>query len=107
MAPKEHLISLYESICDEWDRCNKNYTAMVKAAKDARAAAIKAFNSDPFHIRPVSKAVIFQQMVLDCEHWLSKDKGLEELPPIHFHIAGANGTKQTLDLSGWSYVIET
>lgn len=107
MAPKEHLISLYESICDEWDRCHKNYTAMVKAAKDARAAAIKAFNSDPFHIRPVSKAVIFQQMVLDCEHWLSKDKGLEELPPIHFHIAGANGTKQSLDLSGWSYVIET
>jgi len=107
MAPKEHLLSLYESICDRWDRCNKNYTAMTKAADAAKTAAIKEFNVDPFHIEPASKAVIFQQLVLDCQHWLSEGKGLDELPAIHFHIGGANGTKQTLNLFGWSYIIET
>merc|ERR1740138_140117 len=80
---------------------------MVKAAKDAREAAISAFHTDPFSIKALPKAVIFQQLILDCGHWLSKERGLEELPPVHFHIAGANGTKQTLKLSGWSYIIET
>jgi len=107
MAPKEHLISLYESLCDGWGRCKRNHTAMVKAAHDAKAAAMSAFKSDPFHIEPDSKAVIFQQLILDCNDWLSEGEGLDELPPIHFHIGGANGTKQTLNLFGWSYIIET
>jgi len=107
MAPKEHLISLYESLCDGWNRCKRNHTAMVKAAHDAKAAAMSAFKSDPFHIEPASKAVIFQQLILDCNDWLSEGEGLDELPPIHFHIGGANGTKQTLNLFGWSYIIET
>lgn len=100
-------MSLYESICDDWDRCKKNHTAMVKAADDAKASATAAFNVDPFHIQPASKAVIFQQLILDCRHWLTTDEGLKELPAIHFHIGGANGTKQTLKLGGWSYIIET
>jgi len=107
MAPKDHLIALYESICDRWDRCKKNYTAMVKAADGAKKAAIKEYSLDPFHIEPASKAIVFQQLMLDCRQWLTKDKGLNELPAIHFHIGGANDTKQTLNLKGWSYVIET
>jgi len=107
MAPKEHLISLYESLCDGWARCSRNHSAMVKAAHDAKAAAMSAFKSDPFHITASSKAVIFQQLILDCNEWLSEGEGLDELPPIHFHIGGANGTKQTLNLFGWSYIIET
>lgn len=108
MAPADHLISLYESLCDEWDRCKNNFTAMQKAAKDARSAAKGAYGGvDPFHIQAAPKAVIFQHLILDCKEWLTEDKGLDELPPIHFHVAGANGTKQALQLKGWSYIIET
>jgi hypothetical protein len=107
MAPKVHLIALYESICDSWHRCKSNYTAMEKAARGARKAAEKAFNFDPFHIRLASKAEVFQKLILDCRHWLTSSEGLDELPSLNFHIAGAHGTKQTLELDGWSYIIET
>jgi hypothetical protein len=107
MAPKDHLISLYESMCDGWDRCSKNYSAMVKAAEDAKKAAVKAFHVDPFHIEAATKSLIFQQLIMDCQRWLPQGKGLEELPHIHFHVGGAHGTEQTLNLRGWSYIIET
>jgi hypothetical protein len=107
MAPKGHLISLYDSLCDKWDRCKKNYTAMVRAAKEAHRVAEKEFNVDPFEIHAASKATIFQQLVFDCKHWITKHTGLDELPPIHFHVRGAGGTKQTLKLEAWSYVLET
>jgi len=80
---------------------------MVKAADSAHKVVIETYHVDPFHIEPASKAVIFQQLILDCRTWLTKDKGLDELPAIHFHVAGANDTKQTLSLFGWSYIIET
>lgn len=107
MAPKDHLITLYGSLCDRWERCKKNHTAMVNAAEGAKEAAEKAYSFDPFNIEPASKAVIFQQLIFDCKDWLTKEKGLDELPPIHFHVGGINGTKQTLNLLGWSYIIET
>jgi len=107
MAPKDQLIMLYESICDRWDRCKKNYTAMVQAADDAKEVVMNTYHTDPFHIAPASKAMVFQQLVLECRLWLTKDEGLDELPEIHFHIGGANGTKQSLSLAGWSYIIET
>jgi len=107
MAPAEHLITLYETLCDQWDRCKKNFTAMTLAADQAKKSAIKAYHVDPFHIQADPKAVIFQHLILDCKEWLTDDEGLDELPPIHFHVAGANGTRQDLQLTGWSYIIET
>jgi hypothetical protein len=107
MAPKEHLVLLFESICDSWQRCSKNFSAMETAAGDASKAASKAYGYDPFNILPPSKAEVFQQLVLDCRHWLTKDDGLNELPSIHLHVGGAAGNMQTLDLDGWSYIIET
>jgi len=107
MAPRTHLIALYESVCDSWDRCKSNYSAMEKAVKKSRIAAEEAFSLDPFHIRQASKAEVFQQLILDCRLWLTRSEGLDELPSLNFHIGGAHGTKQTLELDGWSYIIET
>jgi hypothetical protein len=107
MAPQDQLITLYESLCDGWDRCKKNHSAMEKAAKAAHEAAIKNYGSDPWEIESVDKATIFQLLIQDCRAWLTKEEGLDELPNIHFHVRGANNTKQTLSLAGWSYIIET
>merc|ERR1740130_1020689 len=80
---------------------------MTKAADDAHKAAVKAYNVDPFKIQVTPKAKLFQELILDCKSWMSKDTGLDELPPIHFHVAGSGGTTQQLALKGWSYIIET
>jgi len=47
----------------------------------------------------MSKAAIFQSLIQDCI-------GLNELPPIHFHVGGSN-SKQALQLEAWSYIFET
>jgi hypothetical protein len=107
MAPKEHLISLYETMCDQWERCKNNHTAMLKAQRNAKKAATDAYNMDPFHISAIPKAVIFQQLVFNCRHWMTKEEGLDELPTIYFHVGGAGHTKQTLKLDAWAYIIET
>jgi len=85
----------------------KNFTAMNLAAENAHKSAVKAYTVDPFDIQAAPKAVIFQQLILDCKRWLTPDQGLDELPPIHFHVRGSNGSKQTLKLDGWSYILET
>lgn len=107
MAPEEQLITLYESMCDGWERCKENHTAMMNAAENAKKAAIEDFGSDPWQIAAASKAMIFQNLILDCKAWLTKDNGLNELPDIHFDVRGADGTHQTLSLAAWSYIIET
>jgi len=111
MAPAEHLLSLYESLCDDWDRCSKNFTALNLAAENAHKAAVEAYNVDPFGIleaaSTVSKAGIFQSLIEDCKSWLTPHQGLDELPPIHLHVGGSNGSKQALQLKPWSYILET
>merc|ERR1719478_601148 len=78
----------------------------MTAATNARSAAEKAFGSDPFNIHPVPKAMIFQRLLFDCRDWIHEGAGLAELPPLHFHVAGANNTQQTLQLHPWAYVLE-
>merc|ERR1719215_1851208 len=100
MAPQEHLDALYESLCDQWDRCSRNVTAMKLAAENAHNAAVEAYNVDPWDIQAASKNDIFQLLIKDCKNWLTTDHGLSELPPIYFHVRGAGGRQQSLQLSG-------
>mmetsp|Transcript_29178 Transcript_29178/g.51018 ORF Transcript_29178/g.51018 Transcript_29178/m.51018 type:complete len:722 (-) Transcript_29178:128-2293(-) len=107
MGPKEHILALYESICDGWDRCKKNHTAYMKARKDAHEAAVRDYNVDPFELANATKGMIFQMLLMDCHTWWENRTGLDELPDLNFYVRGVNGTEQTLLLHGWSYVIET
>jgi len=107
MAPKEHLSTLLESICDEWDRCSKNYTALLRAGEAAKQAAAKEYSWDPFEIAPVAKSAVLQLLLMDCASWLDESKGLSELPSLKFHVAGAGGNQKTLELPGWAYVLES
>jgi len=107
MGPQDHIVMLYENLCDGWDRCQTNFTAMNLAANNAHKAAVAAYNVDPFDIKAPSKAEIFQNLIMDCKNWLTDHEGLDELPPIHFHVRGSNGSEQALQLKGWTYILET
>lgn len=108
MGHPMHIEMLFESICDGWERCRQNHTALVRAASAASAAAAAEYGFDPFSLTPFSKSEVFQFLIYDCDSWLSEsDDGLNELPSINFNIGSANGTKQVLEMSAWSYVLES
>jgi hypothetical protein len=105
-APKEHLNMLFDSICDSWDRCTKNFTAFTEAAKAAHEVASEKYGFDPFGIDAnVSKAMILNYLLMDCESWMG-EHGLAELPQLNFHVTGAGGESQTLTLDGVSWILE-
>jgi len=107
MAPEEHLSLLFTDICDRWDRCRQNHSAIVRAAAAASKAAAAEYGIDPFGLQPPSKAQVLQRVLLDCRVWSKAGHGLDELPPIHFQIAGTNGTVQNLTLPGHAYILES
>jgi len=84
MAPARHLQLLFSELCDQWERCRNASTSS--------------------HYR---KHELFQAILLDCADWLSDDVGLHELPPLHFHVAGAGGAQQTIKLDGPAYILAT
>jgi len=84
MADPDHLRSLFSQLCDSWPRCQEQ----------ARGSEYSKFE-------------LFQVLLLQCEDWMHNSTGLSELPPIHFHLAGAGGNTQTLKLDGNSYVFVT
>jgi len=109
-GPKAELSVLFEAICDAWPRCKQNHTALMNAAVAADEAAKEMYGGvDPFGIEVSnsSKEIVLKLVLSDCNKWLNEDNGVGELPDLHFHIAGAGGTAQTLSLSASSYVLET
>jgi len=107
MGPKDQIGIMLENICDNWDRCRDNHTHLVKAAKKAKEAAEKEYGFDPFGHTIYSKASVLSLLLLDCGSWLTESEGLDELPPLHFHVAGSDGKKQSLKLPGWAYILES
>jgi len=109
-GPKAQLSVLFEGICDAWPRCKDNHTALEKAAKAASEAAAKEYDGvDPFNfnVGKDSKELVLKLLLSDCDRWLDEGKGLQELPDLHFHVTGTQGTAQTLSLAGASYILET
>ncbi|CAK0827354.1 unnamed protein product [Prorocentrum cordatum] len=108
MGPADQVLKLMEGICDGWDRCRKNYTAMVDAITAAENDMKQIYGFNPFSLRStVKKTDILQAVLADCELWMDEKAGLSELPPLHFHVQGSNGTKQTLTIPGHLYIMET
>jgi len=85
MGPQEHIGKLFESICDAWERCrNASSTGLQK-----------------------KRAELVALLLSQCGSWMTEENGLDELPSLHFKLAGADGNKKTITLDGASYVIET
>jgi len=107
MAPKEHLVSLFESICDAWPRCSKNYTKLVEAEQAAGRAMASGWGRNIFNMEnALSKADLLQLILQDCETW-SKGGSLDkDMPNLHFHIRGTGNTTQKLTIPPHMYVME-
>jgi len=84
MGPEKHILKLYEGICDRWERCR---TAVSTGLQK-------------------QKAEIFAMLLAECGNWITKEKGLDEMPHLHFQLADAHGKKQTLALGGAGYIVE-
>lgn len=85
MAPKEHLSKLFASICDRWPRCAMRSTEMAA----------------------VEKVVLFQKLLHNCGEWMDDEKGIMEMPSLHFRAATQDGSEQTLELHPEDYVLRT
>jgi hypothetical protein len=106
MAPKDHILALYDSLCDNWERCQKNYTALAEATESAKQMAIDTYGSEPWNLPEASKSLIFQKLVYDCAQWIEEGDGLKEMPDVHIHVRGLNGTEEALKLTSWAYIME-
>lgn len=106
MAPAQHIGLLLEGVCDNWDRCKTNHTKLVEATQMAGDVMTKQYGINPYSDAQVSKADVLQMLLMDCSAWLTEERGLDELPPIHFHVSGTNGTTQTLSIPSRSYIME-
>lgn len=84
MGGDAQLKLLFSDLCDNWERCASQTLESRK-----------------------SKLQLFTETLTDCESWLGKGQGLEELPNLHFHMKGQDGSADTLVLSPSSYVIQT
>jgi len=84
MGPKDQIRTLYAKLCDQWPRCK------TAAAKN------KTKGDTAFH-----------DLLFSCEDWMTDDKGVNEIPSIFLHMSGEEGKVQTVELSAWSFIVET
>lgn len=107
MGPESQVNSLLEAICENWERCRKNVTALERGIAAATGELSKAYGFNPFNMSTISKADVLQVLLVDCESWLGDGGSLDEMPPLHFHVAGSSGTQQSLKLPAHLYVLES
>lgn len=102
MGPEEQVLELLDAICDGWERCSSNFTAFQRAATAAEQAAAKEYGVSPWELKAPPKAAVAKLLLEDCDSWMKdSEKGLGELPPLSFFVAGAkDGKAQELKLSG-------
>jgi len=105
MGPKEHIASLLEGICDGWDRCRENFTKLEEAEAIASEAMVSHYGMNPFSMKgSMSKSDVVQLLLMDCGSW--GEGGMDELPDLHFHIRGSDGSAQALKIPGHMYIME-
>eukprot|EP00429_Kryptoperidinium_foliaceum_P075680 CAMPEP_0176230316 /NCGR_PEP_ID=MMETSP0121_2-20121125/24237_1 /TAXON_ID=160619 /ORGANISM="Kryptoperidinium foliaceum, Strain CCMP 1326" /LENGTH=540 /DNA_ID=CAMNT_0017569657 /DNA_START=60 /DNA_END=1682 /DNA_ORIENTATION=+ len=83
MAPTEHLKELFAMICGAWPMCAD------QAEKDPSMPNFQKL----------------QVILQDCETWIDQT-GLESLPTLTFHVAGALGAQQELKLPPEAWVLD-
>jgi hypothetical protein len=86
VGQKGQVHKLQETICDQWPRC------------------VAASLASPHK----KKENVLSDMLLNCSAWLSEDNHeLNEAPPLHITLAGAEGIPQKITIPGSAYILET
>mmetsp|Transcript_67794 Transcript_67794/g.126618 ORF Transcript_67794/g.126618 Transcript_67794/m.126618 type:complete len:582 (-) Transcript_67794:46-1791(-) len=106
-APKDHIVEILNHLCDEWPRCHSNHSTMAAKAETVHYTALSSVGWDPWHVEATSKAEVLVALLQDCMSWLDESKdGINELPPLRFHVAGRDGERRVLELPASSYIFE-
>eukprot|EP00928_Gymnodinium_smaydae_P082548 TRINITY_DN65886_c0_g1_i1.p1 TRINITY_DN65886_c0_g1~~TRINITY_DN65886_c0_g1_i1.p1 ORF type:complete len:539 (-),score=68.40 TRINITY_DN65886_c0_g1_i1:71-1447(-) len=107
VGPQKDIEPLLESICDGWKRCKNNHTKLQEAADAAEKAAADVYGVSPWKFEVASKAELLGLLLTDCDSWLKEEGAtIDELPPLHFEVAGAHGKRQKVTISSHSYIAE-
>lgn len=86
LGPTEHLVKLYDEICDSWPRCKNLWSDSVTALG-------------------IGKSDLVEAILANCSSWMNgSQEGLDELPELNFKLRGAEGTDQILSFKGSQYV---
>eukprot|EP00403_Amphidinium_massartii_P015713 CAMPEP_0178420584 /NCGR_PEP_ID=MMETSP0689_2-20121128/26208_1 /TAXON_ID=160604 /ORGANISM="Amphidinium massartii, Strain CS-259" /LENGTH=585 /DNA_ID=CAMNT_0020042071 /DNA_START=210 /DNA_END=1967 /DNA_ORIENTATION=- len=106
-APQDHIVEVLNNLCDEWPRCSSNYTRMLSQADTVHDLALTSMGWDPWDVKATSKAEVMVALLQDCRKWVDESKdGINELPPLRFHVAGKDGESVALELGPSDYIFE-
>lgn len=82
-APMNDLYTLFAAICATWTRCGK----------------MSALNPT------FTKVFVFFKLLADCSLWLNEFSDVDkEIPPITWHLGGASGEKQHVQLPASTWI---
>lgn len=92
MGPQLQLNSLYEQICDNWDRCINGWNEL-----------------SGFSQTIIGKSVYMEALLANCSDWTSHEATLNEMPTLHFHLRGKkpqndDANAEVLEFTGNDYV---
>jgi hypothetical protein len=104
VGPQAHVDALLEAICDGWPRCSDNHSALVRAVEHAERVIEGTYSTQPIEFNVHNKGEVLKMILSDCAVWL-EEGGLDELPPVHFHLAG-DSSKQTVTIPARTWVVE-
>ncbi|CAL1131367.1 unnamed protein product [Cladocopium goreaui] len=126
LGPSQQILELFSSLCDMWPRCQKAYAEFNRTQKDEFTLggalgdwlkhALSKWGlptiSSPFAPDPKTQVKLdkrrhFEGLLKSCQSWGASDTAAldKELPTIYWHLAGAEGEKQILEMPPSSYVV--
>lgn len=125
LGPAANITTLYEEICDDWQRCAKEF----KAEGDSLVETVKKQMKDRIALENVLKkalggteekisesdlnavavakvkSTLVETLLPNCSSWLTDTNTLDdELPDLNFYLKGAHGKDQTLTFKGSQYI---
>jgi hypothetical protein len=86
MGPAAQVEGLFDKLCYNWERC-----------RTARTTG---------NMQHLSGSHAFQMLLYRCGTWMTKEKGVHEIPSV-FLTVGSPGKTQMLEITAWSYIVET
>mmetsp|Transcript_63646 Transcript_63646/g.163847 ORF Transcript_63646/g.163847 Transcript_63646/m.163847 type:complete len:317 (+) Transcript_63646:2-952(+) len=130
MGAPEHLLKLFDGLCQEWDRCRTLAATLdakaatggeeeeievevlqedppAKEAETSAAAGTAAASADQREAEleaRLRRQQAFHDLLMNCTQWAPKGD-VSEMPSLFFKLGGAGGTEQTLELPAAAYVM--
>lgn len=103
-AAEPQLLTLYESVCNNWSRCKETHQQIEKDAAAGKLPVMSANESQDGQIE-VHPVETLQALLTQCSDWMAGVDLNKEMPKLTFHVAGANGNKEELVINPRNYIL--